>query len=82
VTANDGALLTEDRKALKTELGKLDISVKGKIGIGKTQPGAQIKDELDAFFNGISANFSTPLAYGGSSFSQSVWNELRLIPAG
>ncbi len=71
-----------DRKALKTELGKLDISAKGKIGIGKTQLGAQIKDELDAFFDGTSANFSTPLAYGGSAFSQSVWNELKLIPPG
>lgn len=71
-----------DRKALKSELGKLDIFAKGKIGIGKTQPGAQIKAELAAFFDGTSAEFSTELAFGGSPFAQSVWDELRRIPAG
>lgn len=71
-----------DRKALKTELSKLDELAKGKVGIGKTQPGEQIKGELNAFFDGASANFSTPLAYGGSAFAQSVWDELRLIPPG
>jgi len=71
-----------DRKALRTELGKLDTLVKGKIGIGKTQPGQQIRKELTAFFDGASANFSTPLAFRGSAFAQSVWDELRLIPPG
>ena len=71
-----------DRKALKAELGKLDALAKGKIGIGKTQPGKQIKSELDQFFDGVSSNFSTPLAYGGSAFAQSVWDELQLIPPG
>ena len=71
-----------DRKALKTELGKLDALAKGKVGIGKTQPGAQIRGELNKFFDGVSANFSTPLAYSGSAFAQSVWDELRLIQPG
>lgn len=71
-----------DRKALKTELSKLDKLAKGKVGIGKTQPGEQIRGELNAFFDGTSANFSTPLAYGGSEFAKSVWDELRLIPPG
>lgn len=71
-----------DRKALKTELGKLDTFAKGKIGIGKTGPGAQIKSELDAFFDGTSARFSTPLAFGGSAFARSVWAELLQIPPG
>lgn len=71
-----------DRKALKTELSKLDELAKGKVGIGKTQPGEQIRGELNAFFDGTSTNFSTPLAYGGSAFAQSVWDELRLIPPG
>lgn len=71
-----------DRKALKSELAKLDTLAKGKVGIGKTQPGEQIKSELDQFFDGVSSKFSTPLAYGGSAFAQSVWNELRLIPPG
>lgn len=71
-----------DRKALKTELSKLDELAKGKVGIGKTQPGEQIRGELNAFFDGTSARFLTPLAYGGSAFAQSVWDELRLIPPG
>ena len=71
-----------DRKALKTELAKLDRLAKGKLGIGKTQAGVQIKAELNAFFDGSSANFTTPLAYVGSPFAQSVWDELRRIPPG
>lgn len=71
-----------DRKALRSELAKLDVFAKGKIGIGKTQPAAQIKEELAAFFDGTSAAFSTQLAFGGSPFARSVWDELRRIPAG
>lgn len=71
-----------DRKALKTELAKLDTFAKGRIGVGQTGPGAQIKAELAAFFDGTRAEFSTPLAYHGSAFTQSVWHELRRIPAG
>ncbi len=71
-----------DRKALKTELGRLDKLAKGKLGIGKTQSSAQIKTELSAFFDGSSADFKTPLAYDGSPFAQSVWDELRRIPPG
>ena len=71
-----------DRKALRTELAKLDRLAKGKIGIGQTEPGQQIKLELDAFFDGRSATFTTPLAYHGSPFTQSVWDQLRQIPAG
>lgn len=71
-----------DRKALKTELGKLEELAKGKLGIGKTDPGTQIKAELSAFFQGTSADFATPLAFRGSSFARSVWAELRRIPPG
>lgn len=86
VTASSSSqlLLLEfvDRKALRTELGKLDRFAKGRIGIGKTLPGEQIRSELQAFFGGVSANFSTPLAYFGSAFERSVWDELRRIPPG
>jgi len=71
-----------DRKALKTELGKLEKMAKGRIGIGKTNPGEQIKAELSAFFDGKSADFKTPLAFTGASFSQEVWRELMSIPPG
>ena len=71
-----------DRNALKTELGRLDRLAKGKLGIGKTQSGAQIQTELSAFFDGSSAVFTTPLVFDGSPFAQSVWDELRRIPPG
>ncbi|MEW7009768.1 bifunctional transcriptional activator/DNA repair enzyme AdaA [Lentilitoribacter sp. EG35] len=71
-----------DRKALKTELGKLDKQAKGKLGVGKTDAGEQIRLELEAFFAGKSASFSTPLAFAGSPFQQAVWDELLRIPAG
>lgn len=71
-----------DRKALKTELGKLNTLAKGCLGIGKTDPGAQIRAELTAFFDGTCATFTTPLAYHGSPFTSAVWDELRRIPPG
>ncbi|MEO1638690.1 MAG: trifunctional transcriptional activator/DNA repair protein Ada/methylated-DNA--[protein]-cysteine S-methyltransferase [Pseudomonadota bacterium] len=71
-----------DRKALRTELAKLESYAKGRIGIGQTAPSQQIRAELSAFFDGTSADFTTPLAYHGSDFTQSVWEQLRTIPAG
>ena len=71
-----------ERKALKAELAKLDRMTKGRIGIAQTAPNKQIKAELAAFFAGTSADFATPIAYHGSPFTQSVWDELRQIPAG
>jgi len=71
-----------DRKALRTELAKLDTVAKGRIGIGKTDPSRQIRSELAAFFNGTLAAFETPLAYHGSEFTRLVWDVLRMIPAG
>lgn len=71
-----------DRKALKTEIRKLDKLAKGKLGVQKSDPGELIKTELHAFFAGKSANFSTPLAFTGSSFARQVWDELQRIPPG
>ena len=71
-----------DRKALRTELAKLDKFAKGRIGIGKPAPSQQIKSELTAFFDGSLSGFETPLAYHGSEFTKIVWDELRRIPAG
>ena len=71
-----------DRKALKSELAALAKSIKGDLGVAKTEPGAQIRSELAAFFEGRSAEFTTPLALGGTPFSREVWAELRHIPPG
>lgn len=71
-----------DRKALRRELTKLDTFARGRVGIGRTGPSAQIKDELEAFFSGKSADFQTPLAYHGTGFARGVWDVLRQIPPG
>ena len=71
-----------DRKALPKELGKLNSFAKGRLGIGRTEPGEQLKQELQAFFDGSLSEFRTPLAYHGSKFSGAVWDVLRTIPAG
>lgn len=71
-----------ERKALKTEVKKLDEQFRGKLGVGKTAPGQQVKVELAAFFNGESANFNTPLQFHGPPFTQAVWKELVKIPPG
>jgi len=71
-----------DRKALSKELARLDGFAKGRLGLGRTEPAAQIAEELRAFFAGASPEFRTPLAYHGSAFSAAVWDALRRIPAG
>ena len=71
-----------DRKALPTELKKLQQTTKGGIGIGRTAPIEQAEEELAAYFSGRNAAFETPLAFQGTPFSERVWRELRQIPAG
>ncbi|MEM1345808.1 MAG: trifunctional transcriptional activator/DNA repair protein Ada/methylated-DNA--[protein]-cysteine S-methyltransferase [Pseudomonadota bacterium] len=84
LTSNTQLHLLEfiDRKALPKELERLNSATKGRLGIGRTNPAAQIKDELTAFFDGSCSEFRTPLAYHGSAFSGAVWDALREIPAG
>lgn len=71
-----------DRKALPKELERLYVFAKGRLGLGQPEPAAQLKEELTAFFEGLSSGFQTPLAYHGSEFSGAVWDALREIPAG
>ncbi len=70
------------RKALPTELKKLQRLSKNGIGIGRTGPIEQAEDELAAYFAGRRGYFVTPLFLQGSPFSRAVWDELRLIPPG
>ena len=70
------------RKALPTELAKLQAMAKGEVGIGSTGPTDQIRAELGRYFTGESANFTTPLALQGSEFTRTVWAALQQIPAG
>ncbi|MBY8977533.1 bifunctional transcriptional activator/DNA repair protein Ada [Rhodobacteraceae bacterium NNCM2] len=71
-----------DRKALRSEIAKLDALAKGEIGIGRTGISDQVRRELAAFFDGSSDRFETPLALHGSDFTKRVWDALLDIPAG
>lgn len=71
-----------DRKALPAELAKLRAMTKDSIGVGRTLVTDQVEDELAAYFAGTGATFTVPLVLHGSTFSKSVWNALRRIPAG
>jgi methylated-DNA-[protein]-cysteine S-methyltransferase len=41
-----------------------------------------IRKELDRYFAGRLTQFSTPVAFNGTQFQTSVWQELRRIPYG
>ena len=71
-----------DRKALPQELQRLNDVTEGRLGIGRTQASAQIKEELAAFFAGSSSAFRIKVAYHGTEFNRAVWDTLRNIPAG
>ncbi|MBI1492165.1 bifunctional transcriptional activator/DNA repair enzyme AdaA [Halocynthiibacter styelae] len=71
-----------DRKALPTELKRLMKDCPGGIGFGRPAPIEQVKTELELYFQGQSAVFSTPLAPHGTAFQKDIWDALRKIPAG
>jgi AraC family transcriptional regulator of adaptative response/methylated-DNA-[protein]-cysteine methyltransferase len=71
-----------DRKALPTELRKLQSTTNEPIGLGSPAPIEQAKEELDAYFAARSAVFETPLYLAGSAFARRVWSALREIPPG
>ena len=71
-----------ERKALKSEIARLEKDTRGRIGLGRFDPSAQAQVQLNAYFAGTRDSFDIPLAYAGSGFAQTVWDELRRIPAG
>ncbi|WP_288427861.1 trifunctional transcriptional activator/DNA repair protein Ada/methylated-DNA--[protein]-cysteine S-methyltransferase [uncultured Agrobacterium sp.] len=71
-----------DRKGLPSELKRLQITLKERIGIGRLPPSEQAAEELSHYFAARSSLFQTPLALLGSPFTQQVWHALRQIPAG
>ena len=71
-----------ERKILPRELTQIRRATGEAIGIGKLPPTEQVRRELEAYFEGKSARFETPLTMHGSSFTKNVWTALRNIPAG
>jgi AraC family transcriptional regulator of adaptative response/methylated-DNA-[protein]-cysteine methyltransferase len=70
------------RKALPTELRRLQHGVRGALGIGRFAPTEQVEAELRRYFAGEAARFDVPVAYHGSAFARRVWDALRDIPVG
>lgn len=71
-----------DRKALPAELTRLRAATRSSISFGRTPPIDQIEAELRAYFDGRSAQFTTPLALHGPAFTSHVWEALRSIAPG
>lgn len=71
-----------ERRALRRGVAVLAKRCKGDLGVAKTPSSVQIQGELNAFFNGNSAEFKPPLAFGGRSFHRQAWEALRGIPPG
>lgn len=78
LVANDEALvaiLWEKEKLGRVRLEQMEISAKHPVLI-KTE------NQLKEYFAGKRKVFDLPLALIGTSFQQTVWNELRQIPFG
>jgi len=80
----EGVCLLEfsDRRMMEAQLE----SVRSRFGLplapGESPHLASLRAELESYFSGKLAVFSTPLALRGSPFEESVWRELMRIPLG
>ena len=71
-----------ERKALPTELRRLQEVTRSQITVGRTPITERIAEEIRDYFSGASFTFTTPVAHHGSAFQKHVWDELRAIPPG
>jgi len=79
-----GVCLVEfaDRRALPTELARLEQRLGVPIVPGTNALVARMIDELNRYFAGESREFSVPLDITGTPFQRRVWDELCRIPYG
>lgn len=71
-----------DRRGLEREVEHLRKKTKSAIIPGNTPPLLSIQRELNAYFNGQSKVFNTPICLLGSPFQMQVWDALQKIPYG
>ncbi|MCC3374166.1 bifunctional transcriptional activator/DNA repair enzyme AdaA [Cohnella sp. REN36] len=71
-----------DRRGLEREVERLRKRMNAAIIPGDTKPIQSIERELAQYFESILVEFKTPLYLMGSSFQQSVWEQLRKISPG
>lgn len=85
VCATDkGVCLLEfsDRKGLETELKQLAKYHNANIVQGHNKYFKQLKEELNAYFEGRLKEFKVPLDISGTDFQKQVWQALVEIPYG
>lgn len=84
IADGDGLYLLEfvDRRGLEREVERLRKRLKAAIIPGETVITKQIRTELDAYFNGESFIFKTPIHLVGSEFQKKVWHALKKISPG
>jgi len=70
------------RRVLSRELERLSHPRHGGIRVGPSPAVDQTRQELEAYFAGRSAIFTTPLALHGTPFYRQVWRALLEIPPG
>jgi AraC family transcriptional regulator of adaptative response/methylated-DNA-[protein]-cysteine methyltransferase len=71
-----------ERRMLETQLKRLRQHM-GRVFLPGDHPlMKQVKDELDAYFDGSLRKFSVPLHSPGTAFQESVWAALRKVPYG
>lgn len=71
-----------DRKGLETELKQLAKYHNANIVQGQNKYFKQLKEELDAYFEGRLKEFNVPLDISGTDFQKQVWQALVEIPYG
>lgn len=71
-----------DRKGLETELKQLARYHNANIVQGQNKYFKQLKEELDAYFEGRLKEFKVPLDISGTDFQKQVWQALVEIPYG
>lgn len=71
-----------DRKGLETELKQLAKYHNANIVQGQKKYFKQLKEELDAYFEGRLKEFNVPLDISGTDFQKQVWQALVEIPYG
>lgn len=71
-----------DRKGLETELKQLAKYHNANIVQGQNKYFKQLKEELDAYFEGRLKEFKVPLDISGTDFHKQVWQALVEIPYG
>lgn len=71
-----------DRKGLETELKQLSKYHNANVVQGQNKYFEQLKEELDAYFEGRLKEFKVPLDISGTDFQKQVWQALVEIPYG